>query len=242
MAEIENIGLGSPRPKIRPENLAEEFDRVLKNNSDDNEIKPILRPKFDASKFLDKIINLSSPAPKLRPTVTNKVSIDFLAKYYNAEKGFNNKTWIKNATERRVPKTDIQKLNLQEAYRNFDTYAPDIFSVELKTLADKKGLSLSAIRETLSPIMAAESNFGLQIIGSKTDGSMQVIYDTFKDNLDQGYLGPKFIAAIDEPTIKNKEALEKLSEKDFKKLMRENKKFDHLLGTSVILQKLKAKY
>lgn len=67
MAEINNVGLGRPIPIKRPENLAEEFDRVLKNNSDDNKIKPILRPKFDASKFLDKIIDLSSPAPILRP-------------------------------------------------------------------------------------------------------------------------------------------------------------------------------
>ena len=68
MAEIENIGLGSPRPIRRPENLAEQFDMALQVSQDEEIPKPVKRPKFDASKFLDKIIDLSSPAPILRPT------------------------------------------------------------------------------------------------------------------------------------------------------------------------------
>ena len=71
MAEIENVGLGSPRPIKKPENLAEQFDMALQVSQDEEIPKPVKRPKFDASKFLDKIIDLSSPAPELRPTPVN---------------------------------------------------------------------------------------------------------------------------------------------------------------------------
>ena len=64
MAEIEKIGLGG-KPILRPtiEPSIETSEEV---------VKPIIRPKFDASKFLDKIIDLK---PQLRPEKEMKVAI-----------------------------------------------------------------------------------------------------------------------------------------------------------------------
>ena len=232
-------------PTVIFELIKEFFNPTKKEEQVTMEIEEEVRNYFSVSNNPDRQFYSSTVDPNVSPRfdeASNKVSVDFLAKYYNAEKGYNNETWIKNANNRLAPKNKIQKQNLEELYENFNTYAPYVFSAELDTLEDQRGLTFSDIRNTLSPIHAAESNFGVNIIGSKTDGSMQVIYKTFKDNLDQGYLGPKFIESINEPTIKSKADLEKLSEKKFKKLMRDNRKFDHLLGTSVILQKLKANY
>ena len=72
-----------------------------------------------------------------------------------------------------------------------NTKGKNVFRVELETL-QKEGIYSKHIIAALKPIHSAETTFGTnnEISATGAVGDLQVIYPTFTDLINQGYLGP----------------------------------------------------
>lgn len=235
MAEIDNVGLGSPRPIKRPENLAEEFDRVLKNNSDDNEIKPILRPKFDASKFLDKIINLSSPAPKLRPEGTGKTVVDVRLNNANAsiQNLLDKISEAEGTTTEKLKEMKVKDTSPYDAVYGYNLLTPEkrVSKMTLKELYTFQG---KLIEKTIGEVKGAEENEGTSAVGK-----FQIVRNslfgkggTAEKPTDTSWAG---VLGLDEETVFTPEIQEKiarlaLKESGYNAFVQGNKTQEELLN------------
>lgn len=203
-------------------------DEYAKENSTNN--------NFQKQDFTRKLSHIKDKYIKKNSKIGSDLNVELVGKLYNTTKDPNNNKWLVLAKTRK-PKTAKQVQNLIDlSYRSFDA-AKYIYNVELETLKNR-GYSDIRIQTMLRPIIAAESNFGVDTnnkISSDVAGQMQVKYSTFKDLFNKGYLGTKF----SEVTGITKKDLKKMTQLEFKKLMNEDQKFDHLIGIGALLQKLK---
>jgi len=203
-------------------------DEYAKENSTNN--------NFQEQDFTRKLNHIKDKYIKKDSKIGSDLNIDLVGNIYNTTKDPNNNKWLDLAKTRK-PKTAKQVKNLEDLlYRSFDA-AQSIYKVELETLKNR-GYSDIRIQTMLRPIIAAESNFGVDTnntVSSDVAGQMQVKYSTFQDLFNKKYLGKEFSkeTGITQKDLKNMPQLE------FKKLMNEDQKFDHLVGIGALLQKLK---
>jgi len=178
----------------------------------------------------------------------SKVNIEYLQKVFNTESGPNKDSWLtqaKLAEDRLNPATSSYNpayvenwTTLTEIVKNLGT---DVFSKELKTLQIENGIYTKHLLLALKPIYSAETTFGInnKISSTGAVGELQVIYPTFQDLIKNGYLGEKFVHAIDDNLVGSVEDLKNLSREEFTVLLSNNNIAAVLTGEAALLQKLK---
>lgn len=197
-----------------------------------------LSSTFDI-KYAEEVIKRNSKTE-------DKVNIDYLQKYYNTEKGFAKTTWNKNANLA-AKRLDPQNENYNPVYvENLETLRAIInnegkyvFEAELLSLNNKHGIYSKHLNLALAPIYSAETTFGtnVKVSSGGAAGDLQVIHSTFKDLVKNGYLGERYVEAINDPLlINNVKDLKSLSKEDFISLMNNNKVAGVLAGYAKILQ------
>ena len=209
---------------------------------------------FQEQDFTRKLSHIKDKYIKKDSKIGSDLNIDLVGNIYNTTKDPNNNKWLELAKTRK-PKSNEQLFNITALMRTHWDYAKTtrftggdkvgypkgvrlgVFSKELETLKNR-GYSELRIRTMLRPIIAAESNFGVDTnnkVSSDVAGQMQVKYSTFQDLFNKKYLGNEFSKAtgITQKDLKN------MTLQEFKKLMNEDQKFDHLVGIGALLQKLK---
>ena len=194
-------------------------------------------------KFLDNTLDtkLNLDLVKENSIKETKISVEYLQKLYNTSDK-ESKGWIKNANlaEERLATSEVMLENWNNLKQIVNTKGKNVFRVELETL-QKEGIYSKHIIAALKPIHSAETTFGTnnEISATGAVGDLQVIYPTFTDLINQGYLGPLYVEAIDDTLATTVDELKKLTREEFTILFSNNPTAAILAGEAKLLQMFK---